>query len=148
MVVPQEEVPAPDVWPTEAEELAAVLGPFVGRHEGLWTVLVRWQRWRLIHARQQRSAHQLEEAPYQSVEVEVCETWLHTGVNCRDGCLLPSAWCSCVTIHLSAHLPGKQAADQMGSKAHHKAGPKMCMGMLVSAVPISRKCCCSPCATS
>ena len=71
VAVPQEEVPAPGVWPTEAAELAAVLGPFVGRHEGLWTVLVRWQRWRLIHARQQRAAHQLEEAHYQSVEVEV-----------------------------------------------------------------------------
>lgn len=72
MAVPQEEVPAPDVWPTEAEELAAALGPFVGRHEGLWTVLVRWQRWHLIHARQQHAAHQLEEAHCQSVEVEVC----------------------------------------------------------------------------
>ena len=87
MVVPQEEVPAPDVWPNEAEELAAVLGPFVGRHEGLWTVLVRWQRWRLIHARQQRLAHQMEEAHYHLVEVEVCEIWRHTGVKCRDGCL-------------------------------------------------------------
>ena len=130
-------MPVPDVWPSEAEELAAVLGPFVGRHEGLWTVLVRWQRWRLIHARQQRAAHLMEQAHHQLVEMEVCGSMAE-----HRGQL--QYWLSAAKSMVLKCDQGRRATDQMVNAAHHKDGPKMRMATLVSAVSISRKCSCSP----